>query len=287
LLLPLIGTALPGLAGAHGFLHERIGEMDRLIAANPGWAEPYLRRAELCREHGDFEAAFADIARARELQPGLARTDLHLAGVYLDQGRLDAAADSAERFISGAREDAGARHHIPRAHALLAKIALQRHDGLTAAYHLGEAISLSERPAPELFLARAEAFERAGPDHSVEAIETLEEGIRRLGPVPSLQVRALELETARRDYAAALRRVESMISRSPADPALVIRKGRILELGGEPASALDAYRLAKRLLDTGPAAKRQSSAYRSLRAKVEQAISRLSSPPPSQSGAGN
>jgi hypothetical protein len=37
----------PHLAAAHGFLHERIGEMDRLIAANPNWTEPYLRRALL------------------------------------------------------------------------------------------------------------------------------------------------------------------------------------------------------------------------------------------------
>ena len=279
-LLVTVGQVTPWAAFAHGSLHERSGAMDRLVAENPRWAEPLLRRAELFREHGDLERALEDIARARKLDPDLSRIDFHLARVYLDQGRLEEARSVASDFLVQARSLAGLEPLIPSTHRLLARIALRSGDGLGAAEQLSQAITASERPAPVLFILRAEAFQSAGTEHLDDAVAALDAGVRELGPLASLQQRALALELERRDYAAALLRIDAMMGAAPTDPKLVVRKGNILEQGGRRDQALEAYSLALRSLEGRSPATRKTPAMAGLRAEIEQAIRRLSNHPP-------
>lgn len=274
-LLLVLSTAMPPLpATAHGFLHERIGEMDRLVESQSDKAEPFLRRAELYREHGDFEAALADISRASKREPEVARVDLHRAKVYLDQGQLDAAAEATVRFLDRTQMEKNAQHLFPRAYLLFAEIAERKGKPLEAAGHIGKAITESERPAPTLFLKQSSVLANAGPEHADAAIEVLEAGMRKLGPLSVLQQRALELELARRDKKAALLRIETMIAAVPSNPGYLREKGRILEMTGKDKQAHSAYILALGVLNRTLAARRNSSAFVALRRDLEEAIVR-------------
>src|SRR6266404_4403885 len=61
---------------AHGDLHEQIAITTKLIQKEPRNAALYLKRGELHRAHGDWDAAMADYERAAALDPKLEVVDL-------------------------------------------------------------------------------------------------------------------------------------------------------------------------------------------------------------------
>src|SRR2546426_2682773 len=77
----LIGLSFFILSGspelfAHGDLHEQIAITTKLIQREPHNAALYLKRGELHRAHGEWDAAMADYERAAELDPKLEVVDL-------------------------------------------------------------------------------------------------------------------------------------------------------------------------------------------------------------------
>src|SRR5262245_13784141 len=75
-LFSLVLLALPITVTAHGDLHEQIAIASKLIQKDAKNAELYLKRGELHRAHGDWDAALADYERAAELDPKLLVVDL-------------------------------------------------------------------------------------------------------------------------------------------------------------------------------------------------------------------
>lgn len=269
-----LGQPLPGFP--HGTLHERIEAMDRLAAEHPRSAEPVLRRAELHREHGDYDLALADIWLAEELEPELPRVDLHRARVYRDQGQAQKAREATLRFLARVDGDTQSPQPIASARQLLADLDTQSGDALSAAHQLSLAIEASEHPAPALFLRCADAFEDAGVDYFDEALATLDRGLDALGPLVVLQQRALRVEMARGNLDAALGRIDAIVASTPGSPESMLQRGRILERMGRPNEALASYHLGLRALLARPPARQQAPAALSLRAELDQAIERLS-----------
>src|ERR1041384_5725242 len=68
--------SLPLALFAHGDLHEQIAIATKLIQKEPRNAALYLKRGELHRAHGDWDAAMADYDRSTELDPRLEVVDL-------------------------------------------------------------------------------------------------------------------------------------------------------------------------------------------------------------------
>jgi eukaryotic-like serine/threonine-protein kinase len=80
---------------------------DRLVTAAPESKWAYVRRAENRRDHGEFDAALADCARAAGLAPGWSLPALVRASVEAARGQPVAAVADAERTLKNAPQDDG------------------------------------------------------------------------------------------------------------------------------------------------------------------------------------
>ena len=84
------------------------------------------------------------------------------------------------------------------------------------------------------------------------ALALVEDGIRRLGPMPTLEAAALKLELALHRTDDAVIRIERMLARAKRKETLYIKLADILEQAGYPDKATDARRQALAAIDQLP-----------------------------------
>jgi tetratricopeptide (TPR) repeat protein len=220
--------ALAGVAWAHGDLDDQIAAVSKQIDANPNNAVLYHQRGELERAHGDYTAAFADYDRAEQLDPELDIVQLSRGRSLLESNHADEAAVSLSKFLA---------LHPGHYQALLlrarAYTRLARHED--AERDFGAALVAMTDPSPEVYLERAQNLLKAGQRE--DALKALDQAIRNVGQVVSLEQAALdvELELGRTD--AALARIDSMLARSSRRETLLAKKAAVLEKAGRSSEA--------------------------------------------------
>lgn len=261
----------PPPVAAHGPLHEQIDGLTRRIQADPRQAALYLRRGRLHTYHGDWEAALADYDRAAQLDPALEELGLARGRTLLGAGRHHEAKAELDRFLAS---------HTNHAEALVTRARVCRALGLhrAAAEDYAHAIAVEEgagAAAPEHYLERARALAAEGAAASEEALRALDEGLGRLGPIPALQLYAIDLEVAHGRYDAALARIDHAAARSPRPESWWARRAEILERAGRPGEALTAYEQALVELVSRPAERRRAAASAQLENQVRSALDRL------------
>lgn len=84
------------------------------------------------------------------------------------------------------------------------------------------------------------------------ALALIEDGIRRLGPLPTLEAAALKLELALHRTNDAVFRIERMLSRAKRKETLYIKLADIMDEAGYPDRALDARKRALAAIDELP-----------------------------------
>ncbi len=265
----LFGAALlgrPAAVCAHGDLHESIAEASRRIAESPGDATLYFQRAEFHRLHEDDTAAEADYRRACELSPGLAAPLLGMAELRFGMNRP---AESLPWFDAFLKENpTHIRALYLRAQALAQTGAWEKADADLAA-----AIALAKPPGIELFLARADGLARHG--RMAEALRCLEEGSAGFGGrSPTLEQRALEIEEAAGDSAAALRRLGGFVAAGLRPDIWLARKARLLDKMGRHGEARLAWKSAADFLEKIPPEKRQLPENRQLAEEICAALAK-------------
>ena len=235
--IPLIALAavpLPGAVLAHGDLHARIAAIEQQIAAEPKKADLYIRRAELHRQHREWERAELDYARAEGLDPGHAELPWLWARAKAEAGKPELALAQLDRFVERFPGHPSAR--LTRARAL---VALGRHGAAAADYAI--AIAGLQAPEPDYFLEQRDAQQRAGVPLSTQ-LAAIERGLRQLGSVPSLEDAALDLEVAAGSFDAALARLDRQAAASARKERWHYRRGLVLAKAGRTAPAGDAFR---------------------------------------------
>ena len=247
---------------AHGDLHEQIANVTAQIQKNPESAELVLRRAELHRVHEDWLAAAADYDRAAHLAFGLAVVHLGRGKMLLSQGRFDKAQAELDQFLAGNPE------HVD-GFVTRARIEVKRGNQLAGADDFARAIALSPRPEPEYYLERAQALVAAGDAHIDAALSCLDEGMAKLGNLPSLGLDAVELETKAKRFDSALARLESLSAISPRKEAWLERRGDLLAQAGRTDEAQQAYRTASEAIIRLPQRLRATKAITDLEQRLK------------------
>lgn len=258
-------TLLASFAHAHEGLHEQIAAITAKIKRDPKNASLYLQRGELHRLHRDWSLAAADYDRAARLRPDLNVVDLARGKMFFDSGRLRRAKFSLDRFLTQQPD-----HYeglITRAH-VLAKIGA--HDEAISDFTRALAQS-SANPEPELYLERARVTAEDA-NRIDEALSGLDEGIKKLGPLVTLQLAAIELELRRHNYDAALVRLDSVTSQSERKEAWLVRRGEILKLAGREEEARAAFSAALIAIDSLPPEHRQNKAVTTLQLRARRAL---------------
>jgi tetratricopeptide (TPR) repeat protein len=228
--------AIALLAGvSKGFAHPEIEDalirLNAQIAAEPENAELYLQRGELYARHNEWIVAEANFLHAAELAPGLPRLPRARGALELATGRAAEARRHLDAALARDAQDAEALVLRARAHA-----AMQLRQA--AVDDLNAALALIKAPPPELYLERAALL---GP---AEAIGSLDEGLARLGPVISLQLRALALEESLGRIDAAVLRLDRIIAETERKETWLKRRGDLLTRAGRIHDARATYRSA-------------------------------------------
>lgn len=238
-----------GLVCAHGDLHERIAALSARIQKEPGKAELWLQRGELHRQHGEAAVAEADYTEARRLEPALSVVDLARAKLRFEQGDAAGALEPLERYLLEFPTQADARR-------LRARVLTALGRGPEAAAEWAKVTLAKPLPLPDDFLAEANALAAIG--RITDGVAALDAGVRRLGDLPVLLVRATELEIQARQFDAALRRIDEAMRFAARRESWLELRARALAAAGRSAEAAEAARAGLAALELLPASRRET-----------------------------
>jgi len=272
----LIGVLCLGVWAGNAQAHEgppsQISHLTHLLVEHPSDPILYLQRGDLYRLEREWSAAEADYATARALGADPSRVSVCLAALELNRGNPNGALALLQQvaeietpglFIQG------------RALRQLGRFG-------EAATVLEEAVASSPRPRPEDYLELSDVILEQGDPFIPEALENLDAGMRRLGPVVSLTLAAVELEVRQGDCASALHRMRSAPAVLRKSPAWITRQAEILMRADRDLEAHAAFTEALALLQALPAHRRSVPASVSLEEKLREY---LRAPPQVISGA--
>lgn len=257
---------LPTGAQAHGTFHEMMDEMQAELAARPNDPALMIRRAFLEVEHGEWQAAMVDLEKA--LRFGADEGDLmFLRGRALSVGKQWAAAKLAmDEFFT--THPATAAAHKERG-----RVCWQLGEQREAVEDYRAALKLAEHPEPELLCEAADVMKAQQLDD--EAIQVLDNGIKRLGNAPQLVLKAMDFEIAAQRFDAALLRVDAMQKIMPrAEPWMAKRASVLAQAGRYTASHEEWTKLRAHLLAL-PNLERGSHAMTTLLAQCDDALAAL------------
>ena len=250
-------------AWSHADLEIQIAALTEKIGLEPNNAQLYLQRGELYREHRDWNKAEADYDRAAKNDPKLVGVDLARANLLFDRDQPDAAGAVLTRFLEkNPANESGL--------VLRARVSTRLGHFKNAIEDYTRAIGIISIPPPELYIERAQAQIAAGDVN--DALRGLEEGRKKLGTVITLELCALDIETNKRDFDAALIRLDRIASLSPRKETWLARRGNILEKANRAEDARKAYEDSLAAIDRLPPRFRHTKAVEDLEARVRASL---------------
>jgi predicted Zn-dependent protease len=256
-----------GVAAGHGALDERLERVSGQIAAAPEDGRLHLQRANLLREHEDWSMALEACERAAALDPGLAVDPLR-ARILLESGRPGDALPLLDKVLLSRPDETECRVWRARAHRLLGHAA-------AAADDFRKALDRCAAPQPDLVQEAADTLAAEGA--SQEAVAVLDAGMAKIGVVPALMLRAIDLEVAAGSFPAALARIDRMQASGPRPEPWMAKRAAVLAVAGRTAESQAAWTALVTHLGGLPDAERGSNAMSRLREQAEQALAALRS----------
>lgn len=245
-------------AFAHGDLHEQIEKTTREIAANPGNAALYLKRGELHRLHREWAPAFADYAQAERLDRTVAGVELGRARAFADQKQWSEAEAAITRYMA----------RVP-AHeaALVLRAEIRDSAGKPSAADWAAAIAASAEPRVDYYLALAESHARY--DAHREALETIDSGIAKLGPLVALRQWAIESLAKQRRWDEAIARIDTLIAEAPRKESWLARKAELQKAAMQYERARETALAARGAIGQLPPRVRETKAMLDLVARLD------------------
>jgi tetratricopeptide (TPR) repeat protein len=273
-LLALGGLLLLLQAGSvwgHGGYHERIDFLTKALKKTP--SDPALRfeLANLHGLHGDLKLALQNLDRVDALASGKFPTDLLRGQAFLVAHDFGKAKEAFDRQLVSHPETA-------RAWLLRARAERELGQHLASLADYREALKRTASPEPDLIEEVASALASNGKKE--EATEVLAAGMEKLGKIPSLVLRALDLEVAMKNFDAALRRIEEARQTAPRPEPWMARRATILSQAGRIDESRAAWKALADHLASLPGRERTSRAMTRLNEEAQQALAKLNAPSP-------
>jgi tetratricopeptide (TPR) repeat protein len=274
LLLLLTGSVL-----GHGGYHERIAYLTAETKKHPSDPLLHFELANLHGQHGDLQLSLRDLDRVDALAPGKFLTDLLRGEAWLVADKFAKAKEALDRQLVS---------HPECARAWLVRARVEQRMGLDPASLADYREALKRTPSPDPDLVQEVAGALATHDCQKEAAQVLAAGIEKLGKIPSLVLRALDLEIAMKDFDAALRRLEEAQRDAPRPEPWMARRAAVLAQAGRIEESREAWNALAKHLDSLPEQERTSHAMSKLTEETRQALASQKSvspaePPPAPS----
>ena len=261
----------PAVAIADDFHAEVQLATERILAA-PDDAALYVKRGDLYLEELFLDLAAADYGKALELEPESHPATLGLARALQKKNQHKSALAILNKALVRKPDDVNAR--VTRAES---RRAMGDHLEAARDYdHVIRSFKQSHRPVPEYYLASAQAWHDAGEQYLGRAIAVLDQGLKALGNLPTLQVYAIELERERGHHAAALDRTNSVLGEANRRETWLYLRGQIHIEAGDYASAASDFVDALAAIDRLPEFRRHTPAVTRLRSQIQLSLEGLS-----------
>lgn len=261
----------PLTSSAHGPLHEEILRLTAELEKKPNNRELLIQRGELFRVHELFSEARLDWEKAAALRPTDATNDLRLGLIALGTRDTNTAVQLLERFATRISTSLPGQLSAAEATRLAG-------DFPSSSRYWTAAIALSEEPRPEWFLERARTAEKGGRPVA-EILAGLDEGIQRYGPLPALQLKAVDLEVGRGQIDAALRRLSAIAERADRKERWLMRRGDVLLAAGRTNEARAEFTAARTALDQLPEKLKRAWIATDLRQQIDTKLASLDTNP--------
>ena len=259
----LLGAFVP--VWGHGDLHGQIEETTRQMEKDRGNGGLFLKRGELHRAHGEWDAATADYEQAMALDPKLTVVDLARGKMFLEANWPLSAKVALDRFLT--RQT----NHVD-ALSVRARVLSRLGQRLAAVRDFNQAIAFSKEPNVELYFERAQVLTQEGGAYLEEALKGLDEGMRKLGPLVTLQLYAIDTEVKLNRFDPALKRLEEIAAKSPRKETWLARRGEILQQAGRGDEARETFKAALKAISELPAARRNVPAIGELEKRIRAAL---------------
>lgn len=268
-------------AHSHGTFHELVTDISNQIAAAPTNAELYFKRARLHLEHADWKSTLIDLEMTDRLAPGVLESDLIRGQALALAGMPAAARETLDTFLQTHVD-----HHLALLERARVLKSLEQHEASLADYRL--ALDKTPHPEPDLFHEAATVMADRGL--SKEAVQVLQRGLKTFGDVPSLILKAMEIEIALGQFDAALTRVDALQKSAPRPEPWMARRASILAQAGRLKESRASWMALKDHLESLPNLERGSHAMSTLAQQAVTALNVLGglsiptsdTPPPSQ-----
>lgn len=256
-------------AYAHGEPHERISQITGELRESPS-AGLFFKRGCLHLDHGEVEAALADFLEVDRLAPGEFETEAPRAEGYLQLGQFPQALEALNRELD--RDPAASRCLVLRA-----RVFGRLGEPASAIRDYRKALALVPQADPDLLLEVSTAL--AANKQSKAALGILDQGIARLGPLPSLVNAAIETELGIGNTEAALRRIDRARDAAPRPEPWMARRASILARAGRTAESRAAWQAILTHISALPPGERSSHAMYSRVREARDALAALESIP--------
>lgn len=233
----LILLLAPSASFAHGTHSLLLAHVDAALAERPEDGGLWYCRAQLDFEHDNLAESLIDVDKADRFSPGKFPL-LWLKGRILNAaGKPEEALSALDSFVASHPGHSGALASRARVEA---KLGL----GEKANTDFNAALAGDPEAGPDLVQEVAQALASGG--QTDEAIRILESALSRLGSVPSLQLKLIEIEVSNNRHDSALGRIEGFQQSAPRPEPWMARRAGILAQAGRLA---DSHAVWQSLID--------------------------------------
>ena len=240
-----------------------VSALSQHIQEEPDNPALYVRRGEQYRLAKAWPEALQDFERAAELVDDPVEIDGALGESLLRTGNAEAALEHLDRFIERYPDNNEALEVRGDAYVALSEYA-------DAATDYTKALEQTTRPKPGIYLKLTRAY--AAEERYEEALQTVDDGVQKLGPAISLLQEGINLEVQREAYDAALQRINQLPGRLRDTPLWLIRKGDIFRLDGQEKAALESYELAQERYEALPSVRKKLPAAEKISEMLEERL---------------
>jgi tetratricopeptide (TPR) repeat protein len=253
----------------HTAIDEQIKSVNLRIDETPADYTLYLRRANLQRLHGNWDASLADYTKAEKLGPDELPQDLdfYRGRVWFDAGDFKQARQALDRFLK-----LRPNHYEARLTSARTWVALGNVEAATKDFT--SALKLSDHPSPDLYIERSAALSSAGKN--AEALDGIREAVEKKGPLITLVQFAIELEESQQHYQEAQAWIAILPAAVRNQPRWLLRSGDLYAAEDEATTARTQWSASLNSLNALPPARQEVSANKKLSREIE---SRLQSAP--------
>lgn len=264
LALTTLSLMLPAVSViGHEGLHGLIDSQKKKVEKAP--SDPALRfeLASLYGSHGELDLALKNLERVDLLAPGKFPTDLARSQAYLVVGDYPKAKEALDRQLAAHPEN-------PRGWLLRARAEQHLGQDKASLADFREALKRTPSPHPDLIQEVADALAKQG--FQDEAATVLSAGIERLGRIPSLILRSIDLAISTRNFDAALHLIDEAQKDAPRPEPWIARRATILGQAGRIEESRAAWKALAAHLAALPERERTSRSMTQLADEARKAL---------------